>query len=96
MEITGYGTIENITNDAEILITTRDFKTTGKITFYDGVLTWGEIETTDTVMFITISQIAWERVSSNLPEYSRTWFDGSLPFAKRFITTKRITKSAFV
>lgn len=48
MEITGYGTIENITNDAEILITTRDFKTTGKITFYDGVLTWGEIETTDT------------------------------------------------
>ena len=44
IEITGYGDLDNITNDATITIKTRDSEVTGKITLQDGVLTWGEIE----------------------------------------------------
>ncbi len=43
-EITGYGTIANITDNATITIGTRDFELTGTITLKDGVLTWGDIE----------------------------------------------------
>ncbi|MBO4293420.1 MAG: hypothetical protein J5881_03425 [Clostridia bacterium] len=42
IEITGYGTLDNINNDAKITITTRDFTEKGTITIEDGILTWGE------------------------------------------------------
>ena len=42
VEITGFGTLDNITSDAEITITTRDAQEKGTITLEDGVLTWGE------------------------------------------------------
>ena len=44
VKITDYGTIANITNNATIAISTRDFELTGTITLQDGILTWGEIE----------------------------------------------------
>ena len=42
--ITGYGTLDNINNNAMIEITTRDFIVEGTITIKDGILTWGEID----------------------------------------------------
>ncbi|MBO4292852.1 MAG: hypothetical protein J5881_00445 [Clostridia bacterium] len=43
VEITGFGDLNDITNDASITIRTRDLKVTGTILLQDGVLTWGEI-----------------------------------------------------
>ena len=44
VEITGYGTIADINNDATIAISTRDFELTGTITLKDGIVIWGKIE----------------------------------------------------
>lgn len=43
VEISGYGTNENVTNNAQITITTNDYILEGTITVQDGILTWGEI-----------------------------------------------------
>lgn len=43
VEITGYGTIADITDSATIKIETRDFEVDGIITINDGVLTWGKV-----------------------------------------------------
>lgn len=45
VEITGYGTNENVTNNAQITITTNDLILEGTITVQNGILTWGEIGT---------------------------------------------------
>ena len=44
MEITDFGTIANIIDNATVTISTRDFEVVGTITIEDGVLTWGEID----------------------------------------------------
>ena len=44
IEIEDFGTVENITGDATISVSTTDFEVIGTIALEDGNLTWGEIE----------------------------------------------------
>ncbi|MBR0350431.1 MAG: hypothetical protein IJH76_01160 [Clostridia bacterium] len=44
IEIEDFGTIENVTGDATVTVSTTDFEIIGTITFKGGNLLWGEIE----------------------------------------------------
>ena len=44
VEITGFGDLNNITNNATITISTMAYKVIGTIAIENGSLTWGEIE----------------------------------------------------
>ena len=43
IEIEDFGTIENVTGDATVTVSTTDFEIEGTITLNDGILTWNEI-----------------------------------------------------
>lgn len=43
IEIEDFGTIENVTGDATVTVSTTDFEIIGTITLEDGILTWDEI-----------------------------------------------------
>lgn len=58
VEVTGYGTLDNITNNAKITITTRDFKEYGLIELSDGTLKWITPVPITTIGTITASNTA--------------------------------------